>query len=145
MHQETLRFRYRGIVVFAVATLVLFLIAVGINGIRIGDLWVSVWAVLGIGMGFAAVRQLKRERSIVSDPRQSAATVRRVWHTGHKRGYRIEYEFGDDAGKRHFGSSAAPYPTPSEGQQIAVVYRYDQPSDNLPARQFWFHELGKPE
>ena len=133
--------RRRNLLLVAVAVLGFFLLAVGANGIRIGDVGVSLWAVFGILLSVAFIRQLRLEQSILKNPSEACATVFRLWPTGRRRGFRMKYEFLAGDGKRYIGSAAAPYPLPSEGQTVAVIYRSDQPVHNLPRQQLWFHEL----
>lgn len=133
--------RRRNLLLVAVAILVLFLIAVGANGIRIGDMGVSFWAVFGILLGIAFTYQLRQEQVILANPTEASATVLRLWHAGHRRGFHIKYEFIAGDGKRYIGNATAPYPLPTEGQAVEVVYRRDHPTRSLPRRQFFFHEL----
>jgi hypothetical protein len=135
--------RPRSVRVAAIAVLFVFLIAISANGARIGDFWVSVWAVVGGVLGISAVRKLRRERNILSDACRASATVVRVWRPvlGRRGLRRMSYEFLAANGKRYLGRGIAPYPLPEAGRLIDVIYRRDRPTDNLPKRQFWFHEL----
>ena len=137
----TFSIRRRNLLSAAVAILLVFLVAVGANGVRIGDLGVSIWIVFGILFGVAFIRQLMLERRILASPSEAAATVLLVQRSGHPRGSCIKYEFVAGDGKRYMGSGNAHRPVPRAGQTVAVIYSRDQPTQSLPRQQFWFHEL----
>ncbi len=128
--------------VAAVAALAVFLVAVGANSLRIGELWGVGWGVFGAMIGYVLARALILESRIVKDACETSASVVRVWRpVWGRRGRMIEYDFLAQDGRRYMGTSAAPYPTPHVGHEFCVVYRRNRPTDSLPKRQFWFHEL----
>ena len=92
-NSTTFSIRRRNLLLAAVAILVFFLVAVGTNGFRVGDLGVSLWAVFGILFGVAFIRQLRLERRILTNPNEASATVLQLRYAGHRRGFSIKYEF----------------------------------------------------
>ena len=100
-----------------------------------------VLATFAAAIAIEYVMQFRRERSVLLKPGEADATVLERSRLGWRRGIRIRYVFMAADGKRNPGTIIGSVFLPQPGQQINVLYRSEDPTQNLPRCRFWVHEL----
>ena len=85
--------------------------------------------------------RFRREYAIVGHYGKAVGTVSAHHRMGPRRGARIKYSFLSADDKVHIGGVGGTAFLPKEGQTLAVLYKLEDPTINLPLASFWFYRF----